>query len=153
MTLFVNFYFVILSLNFLLLNFLPRGCVYCGDLSHKAVQCEKIIDIGERRKILARKGLCFNCATRAHRAADCASKSACGHCRKRHHTSICDQKTGSENDKQALGSKLLTDGDGGEGIFPVVVVKVNGLTCRALIDSGAGSSYASAQLISALNIN
>ena len=133
-------------------RFAPRGCVYCGDLSHKAVQCEKVSDIGERRKILARKGLCFNCATRAHRAADCASKSACGHCGKRHHTSICDQKTGSENDKQALGSKLLTDGDGGEGIFPVVVVKVNGLTCRALIDSGARSSYGSAQLISALNI-
>ena len=123
-----------------------------GDLSHNAVQCEKISDIGERRKILARKGLCFNCATRAHRAADCASKSACGHCGKRHHTSICDQKTGSENDKQALGSKLLTDSDGGEGIFPVVVDKVNGLTCRGLIGSGAGSSYASAQLISALNI-
>ena len=105
--------------------------------------------IGKRRKILARKGLCFNCATRAHRAADCASKSACGHCGKCHHTSICDQKTESENDKQALGSKLLTDEDGGEGMFPVVVVEVNGLTCCALI---AGSSYASAQLISALNI-
>jgi hypothetical protein len=30
--------------------------------------------------------------------------------------------------------------------------KVDGLTCRALIDSGCGSSYASAQLISALVI-
>ncbi len=40
----------------------------------------------------------------------------------------------------------MTDGTSGEGIFPVVVVKVNGITCRALIDSGAGSSYASANL-------
>ena len=47
---------------------------------------------------------------------------------------------------------MTDDGGSGEGIFPVVVIKVNGLTCRALIDSGVGSSYASAQLISALVI-
>ena len=46
----------------------------------------------------------------------------------------------------------MTDGTSGEGIFPVVVIKVNGITCRALIDSGAGSSYASANLISTLKI-
>lgn len=131
----------------------PKGCVYCGDLSHKAVQCEKISDISERKKILARRGLCFNCATKPHRAADCTSKSACGHCGKRHHTSICDQTAGNQTDKHASGEKkLMTDGGSGESIFPVVVIKVNGLTCRALIDSGAGSSYASAQLISKLVI-
>ena len=32
-------------------------------------------------------------------------------------------------------------------MFPVVVVRVNGVKCRALIDSGAGGSYASASLI------
>ncbi len=45
----------------------PRGCVYCGDLNHKAVQCEKVTDISERKRILARKGLCFNCAAKQHR--------------------------------------------------------------------------------------
>ena len=38
-----------------------------------------------------------------------------------------------------------------ERLFPVVTVKVNGVTCRALIDSGAGSSYASAKLVSLLD--
>ena len=42
----------------------------------------------------------------------------------------------------------MTDGTSGKGIFPVVVVKVNGITCRVLIDSGAWSCYASANLIS-----
>ena len=46
----------------------------------------------------------------------------------------------------------MTDGTSGEGIFPVVVIKINGITCRALIDSGAGSSYASVNLISTLKI-
>lgn len=32
----------------------------------------------------------------------------------------------------------------GEGVFPVVLVKVDGITTRALIDTGTGSSYASA---------
>ena len=45
----------------------------------------------------------------------------------------------------------MTDGTSVDGVFPVVVVKVNGVMCRALIDSGAGSSYASAKLISTIN--
>jgi hypothetical protein len=100
-------------------RFVPRGCVYCGDLSHKAVQWEKVSDVGERKKILARKGLCFNCATKPHRAADCTSKSACSQCGKRHHSSICDQaKIVNQTDKHASGDKkLMTDGGSGEGIF------------------------------------
>jgi hypothetical protein len=31
--------------------------------------------------------------------------------------------------------------------YPVVIVKVHGVTCRALLDTGAGSSYASSTLI------
>ena len=143
-------------------EFKPRGCVYCGDLGHKATQCDKITEATERKRILAKKGLCFNCATKMHRAAECASKSSCNHCRRRHHTLICEQINDGRNntsvsdeqqtDKRQNGGKLLTDGVSGEGILPVVVIKVNGITCRALIDSGAGSSYASAKLINLLNI-
>ena len=39
-----------------------------------------------------------------------------------------------------------------EAIFPVVVVEVNGIKCRALIDSGAGSSYVSTKLIELLKL-
>ena len=120
-----------------------KGCVYCGDPDHKAMQCEKIVETNERKKILARKGLCFNCAVKPHRAVDCPSKSSCQHCSKRHHSSICDKRPGN-------GKKLMTDGASDDGIFPVVVVKVNGIMCRALIDSGAGNSYASANLVDAL---
>lgn len=126
-------------------RFASSGCVYCGDLGHKAIQCEKIRDIGKRKKILARKSLCFTCATKPHRAANCTGKSACGHSGKRHHTSTCAQEIGNQINERASGGKLMTDGGNDEGIFPVVVIKVNGLTCRVLIDSGAGSSYASAQ--------
>ena len=46
----------------------------------------------------------------------------------------------------------MTDRVTGEGVLPVVVVEVNGVKCRALIDSGASSSYASAKLIDLINI-
>ena len=37
-------------------------------------------------------------------------------------------------------------------MFPVLVIKVNGVKCRALIDSGSGSSYISAKLVNILKV-
>ena len=39
-----------------------------------------------------------------------------------------------------------------EVVYPVVLVNVNGIKTRALLDTGAGSSYASAKLINALHM-
>jgi hypothetical protein len=41
----------------------------------------------------------------------------------------------------------------GEGavVYPIVVVEVDGIMCRALLDTGAGSSYASATLLARLH--
>ncbi len=50
------------------------------------------------------------------------------------------------------GKKVYTANESNEGVFPVVNVRVNGVLCRALIDSGAGSSYASAKLIHELHL-
>ena len=36
-------------------------------------------------------------------------------------------------------------------MYPVVVVKVNGITCRALLDTGSGSSYISTKLADLMN--
>ena len=46
----------------------------------------------------------------------------------------------------------ITTKNGSECVFPVVVVKANGVKYRALIDSGTGSSYASAKLIETLGL-
>ena len=45
---------------------------------------------------------------------------------------------------------LVAKGEG-KVIYPVVVVKAGGIKCRALLDTGAGSSYASAALLERLN--
>ena len=62
------------------------------------------------------KGLCFNCDISVHRAAYCPSKTACSHCNKRHHTSICDKKI-AQNDENSNGAKLLMDGVSGDNVF------------------------------------
>ena len=48
-------------------NHKPRGCVYCGDVGHKATQCHNVADKAERKQTLAKKKLCFNCALETYR--------------------------------------------------------------------------------------
>ena len=45
---------------------------------------------------------------------------------------------------------MMSTCDGDKVIHPVVVIKVDGVECRALVDSGAASSYASAKLLDTL---
>ena len=83
-------------------------------------------------------------------AAFCPSKSVCQQCHKHHHTSICDAPRQETNQPTPTTGVALTTNQVGEGLFPVLVVEVNGIKCRVLIDSGAGSSYVSAKLIDLL---
>ena len=53
-------------------------------------------------------------------------------------------RTGSNN--TATGQKLLTTTES-EAIYQVVVVKVNDITCRTLLDTGAASWYISSTLV------
>ncbi|XP_046858562.1 uncharacterized protein LOC124452011 [Xenia sp. Carnegie-2017] len=125
-------------------------CVYCEG-NHKSGECKVISTVKESRAILVKKKLCFNCTAGQHLANACPSKSSCRNCLKRHHTSICDV-TNQEEPLKTGQTVLTTDGSTGEGIFPILVVKINGITCRALIDSGAGRSYISGRLASMLRV-
>ncbi len=113
-------------------------CVYCDDANHKSHECTSVVDVNERKKILATKRLCFNCTGAKHRASECKSNSGCQRCNQRHHTSICTSK-----------EKLLAAEQGSKSVvYPIV--SVEGVECRALLDTGAGSSYASAALLERL---
>ena len=124
-----------------------RGCLYCSSGDHKAINCDKVVQTEERRKILAEKRLCFNCTGAKHRAVDCKSKNTCQICQTgRHHTSICDKA-------QTPREPGMTANHVGQStvIHPVVVVKTNGYKFRALLDSGASHSYASSTAINLIN--
>ena len=122
-----------------------RACVYCNGGDHRSAECKRVPGLVQRRKILSDKKLCFNCTGTRHQAQECRSKYVCQCCGSRHHTSICDRLSGNSQ------MMLVTGNHEGSVIYPVVVVVVDGIKCRALLDTGAGSSYASAALVERLN--
>ena len=123
----------------------PRSCIYCDKTDHKASDCESVKTVEERRKILSSKRLCFNCTGEKHRASDCRSKTNCQICHKRHHTSICDNKQKEPGMTAAANNNTV--------IHPVVVIKVEGVKCRALLDTGSSSNYMSSTLLDLIKKN
>ena len=121
-----------------------RGCVYCEKPDHKSVNCKTVASVDERKRVLSNKHLCFNCTGTRHKTVDCRCRVVCEVCQKKHHTSICDR----------LGEQLMTatSAEKTAVIHPVVVVKVQGVRCCALLDTGVGSSYASAALLKLLKV-
>ena len=100
----------------------------------------------DRKRFLGTKHLCFNCTGPSHRTSECRSSSKCRLCNKRHHTSICDTPKVEE---QHAVKTAHTEGDN-EVVYPVVLVQIDGIKTHALLDTGAGSSYASSSLTNAL---
>ena len=117
-------------------SFHRRACIYCDSDEHKSVDCKTVTTLNDRRSILKEKRVCFNCTGFGHRAADCPSKG-CQYCNAKHHSSVCDKKS---------DGVLLATGEVGV-VYPVVIVKVEGVTCRALLDTGSGSTYVSNRLV------
>ena len=124
----------------------PRSCVYCDAIDHRSVDCKKVERTVDRKKLLSSKQLCFNCARPNHKAVECKSRTACQKCKRRHHTSICDDRSDNPDE---VSKVLMTAPNARNAMvtYPVVVVEVNVVKCRALLDTGAGSSYASSTLI------
>ena len=119
-----------------------RPCVYCERVNHQSVNCDKVTTLQERRRELNRKQLCFNCTGANHKAPECRCSACCKFCNRRHHSSICPEKIPQQSPEH-----LLVATGKGSVTYPVVIVSVGGIHCRALLDTGAGSSYVSAALL------
>ncbi len=124
-----------------------RPCVYCTSTAHKSGDCTVVTSVRDRKQIISTKKLCFNCICPSHRASQCKSRG-CFKCNGRHHTSICNK---DDQGTAHVDPALSSTGDK-RVIYPTVVVRVNGVKCRALLDTGAGSCYASSALIERLRI-
>ena len=101
-----------------------RTCVFCDSNDHKSVECTVVTKTAERRDILRQKRLCFTCTGGRHRALEYQSKGSCKNCKVKHHSSICDKS-------QSKDEVLLATGEMGV-VYPVVIVRVEGLKFRAL---------------------
>ena len=116
-------------------SFHNRACIYCDSDEHKSVDCKTVTMLNNKQSILKEKRVCFNCTGFAYRAAECRSKG-CQYCNSKRHSSVCDKKS---------GGVFLATGEVGV-VYPVVTVNVEGVTCRALLDNGSGSTYVSNRL-------
>jgi hypothetical protein len=117
-------------------------CVYCEAAEHRSSECKKVKEVSERREFLKNNGLCYNCTGSGHGAATCRSKN-CAKCGSRHHTSLCSKD--QPNLPYMIGSTKYT-------VHPTLVVVANGQKFRAMLDTGAGSSFASATFIRHLGV-
>ena len=129
-----------------------HACVYCDCVTHRSWECDKITSPAERRQILQNKRLCFNCTGPKHSANNCSSRASCVHCKQKHHSSICDRQVRASQPRNNAGVALTATQDGEKVCHPIVLVKVNGVTCRALLDTGATVSYASGYLLDRLKL-
>ena len=83
----------------------------------------------------------FNCTVPKHRASDCCSNKTCANCKGKHHTSTLEK----------TANVLLITNDN-HVTYPLVIIDIEGIKCRVLIDTGAGASYDSSTLIDQINI-
>ena len=100
-------------------------------------------------QIVSSKKLCFNCLEYGHRAGDCPSRT-CNKCNRKHHTSLCvnnQLQDNSSNKDQETQEKMMASFGEKRVCYPIVIVNANRIQCRALVDTGTGSSCASAALI------
>ena len=95
-------------------------------MDHKSADCEKV-------------------KSDSHRKCYCRSNRKSLLCKCKHHTSIC-EKSSDEVSEPILASTESNV------IYPVAIIKVNGIKYRALLDTGSGSSYALEAIIDLLKI-
>ena len=111
-------------------------CVFCDGSDHKSTCCSKVTDLNERKNIFSSKKLCFNCSGSKHRTSECKSKTGCQTCGAKYYSSLCEK-----------ADTLLVASSSQSVIYSVVVVRVKGVRCRALLDTAAGSSYISSAMV------
>ena len=69
--------------------------------------CKKFQDmtLGEKKTCAANVKACFNCLTPGHLTKDCKSKVSCRNCKKKHHSSICNDNSKNKEEKSKGKSK------------------------------------------------
>ena len=129
-------------------------CVYCNSDLHFSQNCTRVLDLAARRATLQRNKRCYNCTAVGHRASQCRSRG-CKNCQGKHHTSICDKAKTSTVDtlqnytvEKSMSSLLNQTST----LHPSVLANVGTETVRVMFDSGAGSSYVCADVITKLHL-
>ena len=131
---------------------MQNSCVYCDFSNHRSSDCRKVINIAQRREVLKKKRLCFNCTGFGHGASKCRSRG-CRKCNGRHHTSLCDATMGGngepKHEQPEMGKRAIHPST---TLHATLMAKVKGIPVRIMVDSGASSSYICTSLLTKLRL-
>jgi hypothetical protein len=89
------------SSKYTLVSTMEVSCSKCKG-SHMLYKCDKFLksSLQERRALVTRHKLCFNCMQGSHRAQTCSSKGRCKQCKKVHHTLLHQDHREKSRDKE-----------------------------------------------------
>lgn len=127
--------------------------VYCNCVTHRSWECDSVTSPAERRQILQSKRLCFICSGMQHSVSQCRGHVSCTYSKKKAllvHLRLFDNSW-MPNNKQ-WWSGLSCNPIRRENVSSIVLVKVNGLIRRALLDTLATASHASGYISDWLNV-
>ena len=99
-----------------------RPCTYCTEI-HRPEKCDKITSVEERRSIPERQQRCLNCLGLKHTKIECYSKGRCMKCKKKHHTSICEEK--QENPTQSSSYQMKENRNSNSSQSPTNTIAKN----------------------------
>ena len=118
-------------------------CTYCEG-SHWGDSCPTYATVESRKRFLAEKKLCFNCARAGHRANQCRSRG-CFKCKEKHHTSLCN--------KAQSGGVLNGYTPSTEKSLPAIIpVQIGNETLWAFLDTGSGRNFVSREGVKKLRL-
>lgn len=131
-----------------------QPCVYCQK-PHSIYRCTDYNDLTPelRTAKVIELGLCENCLRDNHTTEDCTSKYSCTVCKKRHHVSLHKESTKSKESVVALTCSTEQTVLLGTAVVHVADAWGQYHTVRALIDSGAMSSYITKDCVAKLGLS
>ena len=83
------------------------ACLFCRSTNHNHFQCP--LSVAEKKRVVQRKALCYNCLNAGHPREACRSPKRCKICRSAHHTTLHpDPPAWSEAARPAAASTSVT---------------------------------------------
>lgn len=125
-------------------------CEFCAQRGHWAQDCQTVLELQERLKVLKSCNRCFLCLKQGHTVKNCTKKGValCSFCKGNHHRSICDRKD-SKSGVAKMNASSVGNVNTGRTSFThlqTACVYITGLKgeeklIRRILDAGSQSTF------------
>ena len=112
--------------------------------------CGVFDTIEKRRNFFHERRLCYNCGREGQGASHCRS-CPCFKCKSRHHTSLCDRHL-VNGPSDSMMFTAYNPGSEDQSLPAIILLKIQGITLWAYLDTGSGRNFISRKAIKKLNL-